>query len=104
MSYLEDIVDGPSGTKIAVERIIRECEADFDKNGDWESPTVRKVVDFLNNCVRDCEHFATAIGVSAILLKAANSDYLLFDNNLVVLSEFFKKVSPRIDELYAYIG
>jgi hypothetical protein len=97
MSYLEDIVDGPSGTKIVVERIIRECEANFHKNGDWESPTVRKVVDFLNNCVRDCEHFTTAIGVSAILLKAANSDYLLFDNNLVVLSEFFKKVSPRID-------
>jgi hypothetical protein len=100
VSFLRDedfMINSPPGTEIAVERVIDKVGAMFDKTPSWESPSVRNAMDFLDNCVHDCEHFAEATGVSDILLKMAGSDCLLFDDNLVVLSEFFKKVTPRID-------
>jgi hypothetical protein len=101
LGYLEDIdfdLKSPSGTQVALGCIIDKCEAEFDKNADWKkSLVVRNVVDFLDNCVHDCKHFATASGAPAILLKMSGSDYLFFDSNLAVLSEFFKAILPRID-------
>jgi predicted RNA-binding protein Jag len=91
------MINSPPCTEIAVKRIIDNFDAMFDKYRSWESPSVRNAMDFLDNCVRNCEHFAEATGVSDILLKMAGSDYLFFDDNLLVLSMFFKKVTLRID-------
>ncbi|KAF2822010.1 hypothetical protein CC86DRAFT_458548 [Ophiobolus disseminans] len=86
-----------TGSQIVVQRVIDKCTAELDKDGEWDSPDVRNMLEVVDKAFDVGSNLVTATAASSVVQKMARSEYLIFENNLCVFAEFCLCLLPRIN-------
>jgi hypothetical protein len=94
-----DLEQEDTGATAAARFITEKYAIEIEREGDWTSPEITCVLDFVEQAFRTAEDLVSVTATCDIIARMAESVYLFFDHNLVVLRDFCFRVVPQLNAI-----
>lgn len=85
-----------AGATAAVMTVTEKCAGEIERDGDWNSPSITCILDFVDQAFLAADNFVSATAICDVIARMSKSLYLFFDDNLLVLRDFCFRVVPRL--------